>query len=226
VSDSNPQKTDSQPALDELHALVARARAGDLDVLPKLRTVLAEHSEVWQCGDIAIMARDSWISLVAGQDLAMKELLTRKAEALRAELAGPDPTPLERLLVDRIVASWLQVYHSDAMVTQADGVSIRQAEFAGKRQDAAHRRYLTAVGALATIRKLLPAGIEARVTAGPPEAPLEKSSVPETSPEVAGSSDMPAAAEAATVIPFSTDGPDQSAKCASPKPKRSRTGSR
>jgi hypothetical protein len=222
----NPQEPDAQPALDELHQLVARARAGDLEVLPQLRAVLAEHSEVWRCGDVAIMARDSWITLIAGQDLAMKELLTRNAEALRAEVVGPDPSPLERLLADRIVACWLQVHHADAMVAQAGDVSLRQAAFAGKRQDAAHRRYLSSIGALATIRKLLPAGIEARVTAGLPEAPREIPSTPEQGLEVAADSDMPSVSEAASVIPFSTDGGDQTAERSSPKRKRSRAGGR
>jgi hypothetical protein len=85
VSDVSPQEPESQPALDELHALVTRARAGDLEVLPRLRAVLEEHSEVWQCGDIAIVARDSWIALIAGEDLAMRELLRRNAEALRTD---------------------------------------------------------------------------------------------------------------------------------------------
>jgi hypothetical protein len=221
VCDAKQLKTDSQPILDELHELVARARAGDLEILPRLRAVLDEHAEVWQCGDIALIARDSWIALIAGQDLALKELLMRKAGALRAEVAGPDPSPLERLLVDRIVACWLQAHHADAMVAQAGGVSIRQAEFAGKRQDAAHRRYLTAIGALATTRKLLPAGIEARGVARPSQPSLGRSSGAETSPEVAAARDVPIAGEAATVLPFSKNCADEAAQRSSAKSKRS-----
>jgi hypothetical protein len=70
---------------------------------------------------------------------------------MRCELAGPDPSPLEALLVGRIVASWLMVSYADAAVAQAREVSLRQADFARKRQDSAHRRYLTAIGALAMI---------------------------------------------------------------------------
>jgi hypothetical protein len=116
---------------------------------------------IWeQSGDIARHARESWITLITDQDLAAKEVITRKADSLRADLAGPDPTPLERLLVDRIIACWLQVNHADAMVAQAGDVSLRQADFARKRQNSAHRRYLTAIGALVTVRRLLPARLE------------------------------------------------------------------
>jgi hypothetical protein len=54
------------------------------------------------------------------------------------------------------------------MIAQAGNESIRQADFARKRQDAAHRRYLTSIGALATIRKLLPAGVDRPGVMAPP----------------------------------------------------------
>jgi len=37
------------------------------------------------------------------------ESLRRKLVAMKSELAGDEPTQLERLLVDRIAASWLHV---------------------------------------------------------------------------------------------------------------------
>jgi len=43
-------------------------------------------------------------------------------DAMRTELAGPRPSPIERLLVQRVVACWLQVYHADAMAAQAGPV--------------------------------------------------------------------------------------------------------
>jgi hypothetical protein len=94
----------------------------------------------------------------------MTESVTRKAAALRADLAGPSATSLEGLLADRVVACWLQVHYADAAVAQAGTVSLAQAAFAQKRQDAANRRYLTAIAALATVRRLLPVGVEATFT--------------------------------------------------------------
>jgi hypothetical protein len=170
-------QTDSAAELQRLQELVSQARKGDLEVLPQLRSVLEDHPEVWDCGDIAIVAKESWIDLIAGHDLALKELLGRRAEKLRDDLAGPDPTPIERLLVDRIIACWLQVHHADAVVAQSPDMSPRQAEFARRRQDSAHRRYLTAIGALATIRKLLPASVDVRAEPTLPDGSAQTQSV-------------------------------------------------
>jgi len=57
----------------------------------------------------------------------------------------------------RLGACWLQVNYCDAVAALSRDVSIKQAELVVKRQDRAHRRYLTALGALATLRRLLPA---------------------------------------------------------------------
>src|SRR5262245_66143189 len=75
-------------------------------------------------------------------------------ELLRAELAGANPTPIERLLVERIVACWLQVQDADARYAQAKNLSLAWGEYYQRRMDRAHRRYLSAVKALALVRKL------------------------------------------------------------------------
>jgi hypothetical protein len=156
-----------RPDLDGIRMLLERARQGDSEVLPRLREELVGHPEIWQSyGDLAAHAQALWIGLSAGSDLALREALTLKAEAMRNELAGPIPSPMERLLVDRIVADWLQLQYADAAVAQAVNVSLREAAFVQKRQDAVHRRYLQAIGALATLRKLLPAasGVVGKLT--------------------------------------------------------------
>src|ERR1700712_2338810 len=88
--------------LDEIRAVVGRAKQGDTAVLPRLRELLADHPVIWQrYGDLAVQAETAWADLAAGTDLHMRECLLRRAEALREELAGPAPSPIERLLVER-----------------------------------------------------------------------------------------------------------------------------
>jgi hypothetical protein len=162
-------------AVGELRALIHRARADDRAVLGNLRRALDGHPEVWErFGDLAAHAVRLWVGLAAGSDLALAESLARKVAALGAELAGPDPAPLERLLAER-AACWLQASYLDALAAQARDVSVAQAELVAKRQDAAHRRYL---GALAGVRRRSPAraraagGSQGSPAGGPPdEAP-------------------------------------------------------
>ena len=155
----------------EIRDLMERAKNGDPTELEALRRALDRHPEVWRAhGDLAAHARDAWIGLVAGPDLALAESLARRAAALQAELAGPDPSPLESLLAGRVVACWLQVGHADAAAAQVVGMTIAQADHVIRRQDSAHRRYLTAVGALATARRLLGPGSVAPPKQGGPSS--------------------------------------------------------
>ncbi len=150
-----PESPTTTAATTDLDAMIARARAGDQAVLPHLRVYLDDHPELWRVtGDLARHVRDSWIGVIAGTDLIARESLTRTTAALAADLAGPTPTTLEQLLVDRVVACWLQVHYSDAAVAQVADPTPRQSALALKRQDAAQRRYLAAIGAFETLRRL------------------------------------------------------------------------
>ena len=75
---------------------------------------------------------------------------------MKNELAGAAASPLEHLVIGRVVVCWLQLQFSDCIEAQAGGESIHLATFKMKRQEAAHRRYLGAIGALIAHRKLLP----------------------------------------------------------------------
>jgi hypothetical protein len=149
--------TDEPPVVDELNRLVERARQGDEEVLPQLRHLLDTRPEIWRrYGDLGAHAREAWLRLISGTDIALRESITLKVEDLARELAGPEPTAIERLLAERVVLCWLQLHHADSVAVEAFSKSPRIAEFWAKRQASAHRRYLTSLAALATLRRLLP----------------------------------------------------------------------
>ena len=83
-------------------------------------------------------------------------MLARKLGALMAELGGPAPSMLERLMIDRIAIGWLMVYHADLEAAGTKDGDPRRADLALKRQTQAEVRYATAIKALAAIRRLLP----------------------------------------------------------------------
>jgi hypothetical protein len=144
-------------ATAELREVFETARRGDPAVLPRLRELLDERPEVWVVyGDIGAHARAAWIALIAGDDLALAESTARAADALRAEVAGPSPTPLESLLAERVVASHLQLAYAEFKAAECRDASVKQLAFAERRLMGAHRRHLQAIGALATLRRLCP----------------------------------------------------------------------
>jgi len=91
---------------------------------------------------------------ITQEQVVFREALRAKMKALRVELAGSNPTPIERLLVERVVACWLQLAHADCMAAQARPASIAEGNYIQRRQDRAHRRYLSAIKMLAVVRKL------------------------------------------------------------------------
>ena len=106
----------------ELRRLVQQAKAGDVTVLPRLRQFLDQHPAIWETvGDLERVVVRAWAELLGGDDPLSTEAVRRKAESLRAELEGDNPTPLERLLAGQVVSGWLEMSH--AQLKAADPAS-------------------------------------------------------------------------------------------------------
>jgi hypothetical protein len=106
-------------------------------------------------GHLAEQVIGSFVSAIDEDNLAFREAVTRKLELMRAELLGDNPTPVERLLVERVVACWLQVQDAELRYAQGQAdLTMKQGDYYQRRMDAANRRFLAAVKALALIRKL------------------------------------------------------------------------
>jgi hypothetical protein len=149
----------------EIEEVTKRAQGGDHAVVPRLRELLDQYPAIWQySGDMASHAMMNWIVLTAGSNLYLRESLSWKAEALRRELAGQNPSQAIQLLADRVVVTWLMVHYFDA----SEPASIKNqnasklAAFRAKRQNQAHRAHLTALASLTALSKLIAASSEAR----------------------------------------------------------------
>jgi hypothetical protein len=159
-----PAKTDEESAsgrtdtLAELKGLVRRVHdEGDEGALPLLREILDEVPTLAKkLLDPAKQAEQSMVKNYAGDDPLVRETLPRTLKIMREELGGKDPSPLERLLVERVVATWLCLQYFEALYAQnIRKLTLQQSEYQQKRIDHAHRRHLSAVRTLAQVRKLL-----------------------------------------------------------------------
>jgi hypothetical protein len=149
-------ETEKESAPKGLELLFERARKGDRSVLPELCAVLDADPRLWeQYGDIALHAEAALVTLVAGENLLMAESLIRKLQAMKRELGGPSPSPLERLQVERVTATWLHVNYYESQMAQTKKATDRRWKHLERLQDAANRRHQAAIKSLATIRKLL-----------------------------------------------------------------------
>jgi hypothetical protein len=178
VNSNEPGEADQRAGQADLAQLLKRAEAGDRSVLPQLQRALDGNPDLWRgYGDLAAHAEASLAMLAAGQNLLLAESLKRKLAALKAELGGESPSALERLLIERVAATWLQVNYHDTLVAQAAGAGEARLRALQRQQDAAHRRHLAALKQLAVVRRLL----------RPAPSPLEllRAPVGETSPGAA-----------------------------------------
>jgi hypothetical protein len=144
--------------IEKLQDLLRLAEKGEENAVPEIRQILNEHPNLaWDYVDLAKVAEDALIEdMTREQDLATRELMRCQLEAMKKEIAGNEHSPLERLLSERVVVTWLEVQFFEALyVRNMRNLSITQAEHHQRRLDRAHRRHLTAIRALAQIRKLL-----------------------------------------------------------------------
>ena len=146
--------TDKKKLMD----LIDRAQDGDDGALPLLRQVLDEAPRVARIIDLARNVERSIIKEMSGDDVFTQEAIPRNLKAMRKEIAGENPSPLERLLAERITVCWLELHYFEALYAQNMGdMTLAQDDYYQRRIDKAHRRYISSIKALAQIRKMGPA---------------------------------------------------------------------
>jgi hypothetical protein len=144
--------------LNELRTLVAQAHEGDEEAPRRIRSALEETPDSARIlsNIVAKRAERIFVRRICGDDLLLKEALSLQLQEMREEVAGPDPTPLERLLAERVVACWLQLQQAEAACAANFGrPTTSQDEYHQRRLDRVHRRYLSSIRSLAQVRKLL-----------------------------------------------------------------------
>jgi hypothetical protein len=135
---------------------VIAANRGDKSALAKLRTELAGNRAIELIESIGNLANQvEYCSLKKlGDQEGAKAVIREKLGRMRIELGWPTSNAMERLLIERIVQNWLQLHLIEMLNGQADGRTPKQLVYDEERVVRAERRYLNAIKALATIRKL------------------------------------------------------------------------
>jgi hypothetical protein len=91
-------------------------------------------------------------------DERTKAALIREVCEATAELAGPNPSPIERVLAETAATAWFTFRMHEALyaagATSGDGMTLVQSEHAQRRMDRAHRRLTSTLKTLATVRRL------------------------------------------------------------------------
>lgn len=141
---------------DEIVDIVGRAQQGDATALGPLRELLKEMPYLVDAlqGNLVSLIESRYAEKLGSKNLAFMEALKRKVQTIRDDLEGPEPTPIEKMLIDRIAVCWLHLQHAELVYALKEGRTIHQADYQQKRIDRAHRRFISALKALATVRRL------------------------------------------------------------------------
>ena len=147
--------------LKRLKELTKKAEKGDNKARTGLHHLLRESPDLaWQYMDYGKLAEWHFVErMTKDKDFASKEALMRQLAAMREEVAGENPSPLERLLAERVVATWLQVQLFEGLYAAGmyQSTGLKKGNYLQQLMDRAHRNHLSAIRTLAQIRKLGPA---------------------------------------------------------------------
>jgi hypothetical protein len=117
--------------------------------------------------DITFALKQTLVERFAGNDFEKQLDAHAMMQAWRAELAGPFPTDTESILIERIVICRFNALLADLDVEEGLGsLTPGQLGALEKRRSGCHRRLLSAVKALETLRRALPEVTET-VSKGP-----------------------------------------------------------
>ncbi len=153
---------------DECIDVATRASGGDESAVPRLLELLKvdRARAIRACsGDLSETLREAVVERFAGTNLAIRYAVFAKLNDMRAELSGADPSALEKLLIDQVLVGWLETYALDVKAQRQGSVTLTQDAHLARLRGRAQARYLRAIRALASVRKL-PASTLVQVAVG------------------------------------------------------------
>ena len=149
--------------LAELRTLSEEAESGDKGARRALRKAVRESPRevVAEASDLARRGQWALIKTAAAGDPLKEEALLARLDLMRSEIAGPDPTPLEVLLVEKIVSVWmvtelLELLYTAQLTTvhKSQRVDHKVLKFYLGWHQQAYRQLLNAMKTLAQMRRL------------------------------------------------------------------------
>ncbi len=149
--------------LAELKTLSEEAESGDKGARQALRKAVCESPRevVVEASDLARRGQWALIKTAASGEPLKEEALLASLELMRSEIAGPHPTPLEILLVEKIVSVWVLTESLELLntaqltaVPKSQRVDHKFLKFYLGWHQQAYRQLLNTMKTLAQVRRL------------------------------------------------------------------------
>lgn len=140
------------PSQGEFGALALRADRGNGAAQAEVRRLLDRHPDLWKSlGDLGQLVEERLIDVMTERSFALREAVCRYLRDQAQSLTRFGGNPLECLLIQRVLVSWLELQIRQLDVTQVSAV--RKERTLQRRLDQAQKRHLEAVLALESFQK-------------------------------------------------------------------------
>jgi hypothetical protein len=143
---------------EERDRFLKQVANGDESCLPQVWALLSDRqygSARTLCGgSSAEWLRQTISKKASGGNVLVREATLKRIREVQAELEGPNPTPIERLLAERASLCWFITNWYEDRFINSTNPTVGQADYAQRRIDRTHRRFLSAVETLARVRKM------------------------------------------------------------------------
>jgi hypothetical protein len=184
VAEGDEKKKLQNHVHNGIQLLLKHARLGVEAAVPALRVVLARRPQRFGDMEIFTFAAKATANAAAHGDAFLTDVLLGEIRRTASEVAGPDPSPLERLLAERVALTWFDAHQADCKFLEArggEGCSIAKADYLTRQKDRATARFLAACKAMATVRRLALPVLQVHLTAPAANAP-ERAGLPAEAP--------------------------------------------
>jgi hypothetical protein len=144
------------PGEAEAGALMRQADDGNKEAQAELCRRMDAKPLAWieEVGNLTRRAEEALLN-AANRGFVSYETARRCLEEKRREFAGPNPTPLEHALADRLAFALAETDYLAAWRARGGEMSITQANHLERRYSGAHARAMSAARTLASVRRLL-----------------------------------------------------------------------
>lgn len=148
-ADNHPKQSLETPPdiIKRAQELLSAREAGDPSAEKELTDLIDQHPGlVHRFVDLGRLLQAKWLALITGNDAVFQSITAKKLENLRLQFPT-DGSPVGKLLIDRIIASHLQLTFAEGKMAEVGTRDQSNFNLFSKLQETAQRQHLQAIRA-------------------------------------------------------------------------------
>jgi len=172
----NKMSTGNKDELKTLDDAIRAAELGDRQGLNIVRNYLNANPVLWkESGDLATQAIRQWLHKTSGGDLFSREMVIKKVASIRNDLKTDNKDTFERLILDRVILSWLRLNYLERLDAISEPESVSWGKLRLEQHKRAEKAYRNALTDLLSYQERRTEGVSDARVAPRVQVPLNNS---------------------------------------------------